>query len=144
MTTATIDIDHNSVTFTATIFDGQLVLTCSDWEASEVDRLPHSEGYPAEALTAFLRSQGYTVDFEELDSTGLVEGEEAFPLPAKTEQLTREMIFALYGEAGNAGDTETVVACELALSGDMNARSEVARVINDARAAVDAAVRVVP
>lgn len=68
----------------------------------------------------------------------------AVDVSQETEPLTREMIVALYGEAGNAGDTETVDACELALSGDTDARAEVARVINDARASGDVALRVVP
>jgi hypothetical protein len=50
---------------------------------------------------------------------------------------TDAQIIALKNEAGSAGDSETVQACEAALSGDAEALAAVERVISDARAMWD-------
>lgn len=46
---------------------------------------------------------------------------------------TRGQIVALRDEAGEAGDTDQVAICALALRGDLAARAECARVIAEAR-----------
>jgi hypothetical protein len=55
----------------------------------------------------------------------------------QTETLTDDMIRALRTEAGAAGDSETVTACDAALDGDADAAADVARIITDARAMDD-------
>lgn len=67
-------------------------------------------------------------------------------MTTKTEQLTRAMIRTLQAEAGNAGDSELIDACNLALATDDDgvdavtwgaARHQCAAAINTARAMDD-------
>jgi hypothetical protein len=52
----------------------------------------------------------------------------------QTETLTDDIIRTLRTEAGAAGDSETVTACDAALNGDADAAADVARIISYARA----------
>jgi hypothetical protein len=55
----------------------------------------------------------------------------------QAETLTDDMIRTLRTEAGAAGDSDTVTACDAALDGDTDAAGDVARIITDARAMDD-------